>query len=511
MANPYGYHNPTDYRQLSNDIQRAGSALGQFIVGSPQRRLQDAQLQALQGKEGAYSDLARLFGPGAAAVARTGGNVADAFKAQGLQRSLAPDTDPASLNNFVYATKGYGSTMPGVRESLENKLDLAGVNNKSAQTIAGMNNQRALEVAQLGNQNKLALAAMSPLNRGQTRELPPSLAQALGISAMQQGLSPAVNKNELVPVPGSDGRPVYANAAEAAGQTIPDSPAGGASGVKRYQLLGNNLRLDTVTGRVEQLAIGQDGSAAIVRVWTPDQVQGAARAAVQSAAQGAAPAAPGADGAAPVAPDAAGAAPASPTVDPTATPLLSQTQDPQLQAAKTQAVEDAKAGVKQRWGANDAYSRFEQQLAPLDRLDQSVDELMSAPGLDKTLGAVGQIPNFPGSEAADAEAKKEMLKSQIAATVLNMYRSMSKTGGAVGQVSDYEQKMFQNQLAALDSAQSPQSFREQIKKIKDFVAGSKQRLQNAYSREYSSPGSVPTIQPDQAQSAPSGIKFLGFE
>jgi hypothetical protein len=76
------------------------------------------------------------------------------------------------------------------------------------------------------------------------------------------------------------------------------------------------------------------------------------------------------------------------------------------------------------------------------------------------------------------------MKSQIAQNVLQMYRSMSATGGAVGQVSDKEQEMFQNNLAALDQAQSKEQFDHELNNILNFVQASKQRILDAYKTQY---------------------------
>lgn len=141
-------------------------------------------------------------------------------------------------------------------------------------------------------------------------------------------------------------------------------------------------------------------------------------------------------------------------------------------------------------------------VSSLDRMGASVQQLIDDPALGRITGVMGMIPNYPGGEAAGAQARLNTLKSQIGFAVLQAMRDASKTGGALGQVSDTENKMLQNNLASLEQAQSEEDLKRELKKILDFVAGSKQRLQNAYSQTYGGGGSASTA--PAASSAPSG-------
>jgi len=195
-----------------------------------------------------------------------------------------------------------------------------------------------------------------------------------------------------------------------------------------------------------------------------------------------------------VTPAAGGPAPQAGTPAPAAkpSPLMPPSIDPTAQGNKTRAVEDAKAATKVKWEAAPAYTQMVGAMAPLDRLAETAKMVRDSKALPRITGPLGLAPNWPGGPAADLEAQVKTLKSQIAQNVLQMYREMSKTGGAVGQVSNFEQEMFQNNLAALDKAQSPQAMKAAMQKLVDFVDGSKQRLTDAYRREYETPGQVPS-------------------
>jgi hypothetical protein len=131
-----------------------------------------------------------------------------------------------------------------------------------------------------------------------------------------------------------------------------------------------------------------------------------------------------------------------------------------------------------------ALAKVGQQVAPLDRMAETVSRLTAMPGLDEVTGWRSTLPIIPGTDRANAQAQMETLKSQIAQNVLQMYRSMSQTGGAVGQVAIAEQEMFMRNLGSLEQAQTPEQFRLELQRIMDFAQGSKQRLLNAHQSQF---------------------------
>lgn len=140
---------------------------------------------------------------------------------------------------------------------------------------------------------------------------------------------------------------------------------------------------------------------------------------------------------------------------------------------------------------------YQNTAANLDRLATSAAELMNHPGLVGISGVRGAIPSFPGSAAFDADAKLETLKSQIGFAVLQAMRDASKTGGAVGQVSNYEQQLLQNNMDALKKAQSLEQFQQSLKNIIDQATATKGRLRGAITNRYGA-----QEQPAQVRPAP---------
>lgn len=99
----------------------------------------------------------------------------------------------------------------------------------------------------------------------------------------------------------------------------------------------------------------------------------------------------------------------------------------------------------------------------------TIDELLPQVGIT-TVGPVGSVAkNIPGTPAYNFKSALDTLKSNIAFGALTEMRAASKTGGALGQVSDREGQLLQSSLGALDQGQSPKAFREQLDKIEESL------------------------------------------
>lgn len=84
-----------------------------------------------------------------------------------------------------------------------------------------------------------------------------------------------------------------------------------------------------------------------------------------------------------------------------------------------------------------------------------------------TTGGGSLLANIPGTDARNFQAEVETLKSNIAFNELTAMRDASKSGGALGQISDREESLLSATLGALDTAQSPSQFKSQLLKVQD--------------------------------------------
>lgn len=105
----------------------------------------------------------------------------------------------------------------------------------------------------------------------------------------------------------------------------------------------------------------------------------------------------------------------------------------------------------------------------MDRTLSNVDELVGRVDMITTglLGEVGK--KIPGTPAYDFAADLDTLKSNIAFNELTAMREASKTGGALGQVSDREGQLLESALGALKQGQSVNNLKKNLLKIKDSV------------------------------------------
>lgn len=183
------------------------------------------------------------------------------------------------------------------------------------------------------------------------------------------------------------------------------------------------------------------------------------------------------------------------------------------QEGNLEAIPGGPADTKLQGVLNQDTAMLQGTTADLDRLASEANKLLNHPGLSGITGAVGKIPNIPGSKAADARATLDAMKSQVAFSVLQTMRNNSKTGGALGQVSDAEGKLLQNNLAALDTTQSTDALKSSLKQIIEYTNNAKDRLHSAYNLKHgekqtiTSPSQPAVIYPTATNAEGKKIQF----
>lgn len=134
-----------------------------------------------------------------------------------------------------------------------------------------------------------------------------------------------------------------------------------------------------------------------------------------------------------------------------------------------------------------AQGKFNQDMASMNATESAlsdlatqVNQLASHKGLDAATGWRSVLPSMPGGDAKNFEALLDTLRSKTAFGTLQAMRDASKTGGALGAVSEKELKLLESNLAALDKAQSPEQFRSELQKILKYTDEAKGRTRNAF-------------------------------
>lgn len=149
-----------------------------------------------------------------------------------------------------------------------------------------------------------------------------------------------------------------------------------------------------------------------------------------------------------------------------------------------------------------AAAQVTEGTSQLDRLEKAASDLSNAPGIGRITGLWGRLPVSVG-DATDAQAQLENLKSQAGFNVLQQMRNMSKTGGALGNVSDKEGERLEANLASLDPKQSKEQFLKSLKSIEDYARDAKQRLHTAYQSTYGKADSLQDQQQPTRVNAPA--------
>ena len=182
-------------------------------------------------------------------------------------------------------------------------------------------------------------------------------------------------------------------------------------------------------------------------------------------------------------------------------PGYRQTADNNLEA-----IPGGPADIKQNEKRQQDYASATQVIQQLDELAKSVNRVATAPGLAKNFGVQGYVPNMPGGEAANAAALLETLKTQGAFAALQEMRNASKTGGALGAISDREGQMLQNAIAPLGRAQSAKQVQDSLKTILDHIEASKQRIRDAYNDHWNRNGAAARQEMGPTPTGPSRIR-----
>lgn len=115
-------------------------------------------------------------------------------------------------------------------------------------------------------------------------------------------------------------------------------------------------------------------------------------------------------------------------------------------------------------------------------------------------GMMGQmLGNIGGTGANDMRSILDTIKSNVGFDELAQMRQNSPTGGALGAVSENENRLLQSVLGSLEQSQSTDQFKANLKNVKEQIEQSRARLADAYQRD------LQTFGPQVMQNVPSPI------
>jgi hypothetical protein len=161
----------------------------------------------------------------------------------------------------------------------------------------------------------------------------------------------------------------------------------------------------------------------------------------------------------------------------------------------------------------------------IDGMQRTIGDLLrptkDGKGVELTPGAASNVggpwdtyaPNMPGGKAASSWAKIEKLRSNIGVMVLTAMREASKTGGAVGNVTEKEWPILQNQLSSLDPNMSDDEFAASLLEINNRVENIKKIARQSHAEVYGGGDertSAPQITLKDVMGAPVGTQVGGW-
>ena len=129
-----------------------------------------------------------------------------------------------------------------------------------------------------------------------------------------------------------------------------------------------------------------------------------------------------------------------------------------------------------------------------DLFIKDLEALRDHPGLDSITGiAAGRMPGI-SKEGRAAQALYDKIVAKGGFQALQDLRAASKTGGALGNVSNQEGKQLVQSFAAIDRKQDAPDVRSAIDQAIADIEGSKTRMREAYDStyEYKLSGGTPT-------------------
>lgn len=170
-------------------------------------------------------------------------------------------------------------------------------------------------------------------------------------------------------------------------------------------------------------------------------------------------------------------------------PVLPISADVSLAGKKKTAEKTAEAEVGKKYDFPKARSRFTNLNTKWDRIIGTKDQIGIIDEAIKmvnpfTAGVGAWSKIIPASPAKNLAAKLDTIRANVGFDKLSEMRADSPTGGALGQVSEFENKLLQSVLGSLEQDQSPAQLRDNLMKVKQAMESAKNNLDRAYNLDY---------------------------
>ena len=112
-----------------------------------------------------------------------------------------------------------------------------------------------------------------------------------------------------------------------------------------------------------------------------------------------------------------------------------------------------------------AYKAYNQKA---DRLEQALDRAVARIG-PSTTGYGALLASLPQTEARALAGDLDTIRANVGFDELQSMRDSSPTGGALGQVSEMENRLLQSVRAAIDQMQNGENLKQNLEVIRQIV------------------------------------------
>lgn len=184
-----------------------------------------------------------------------------------------------------------------------------------------------------------------------------------------------------------------------------------------------------------------------------------------------------------------------------------QGQIAERKAKTAETAEDtAKKATARKAAPLQDYQAVESAMYGLNRLEALAAEIRDAPGLWRAAGPIAGKLGTVTQQSANIEAKLKTLKAKVGFRVLQEMRDNSKTGGALGNVSEKEIDFLQNALESLDLTQSPEALRQSMDGIIEYADRLRRSAGIGYANLHGAPEkALPVAARAKIEALPEGV------
>jgi hypothetical protein len=135
------------------------------------------------------------------------------------------------------------------------------------------------------------------------------------------------------------------------------------------------------------------------------------------------------------------------------------------------------AALKNLIGAKDLEAKYNGVTAQFDQNIAMVDDLLKDEGLDGNFGIYGQVPNYPGSDAANFATKLEQFRAKAGLTELT---KLKEQGVSLTPVSNTDLLQATTSAINLSNKQSPEQARATLGKYRESLVTARDEAKNNY-------------------------------